>query len=256
MQIAIKKGVKHYPIHIKLDTGMPRLGFEKKDITALIAMLKDNQTVTVKSILSHLATSDAPKHRDFVLQQIQLFDDLSSSIISQLKIKPIRHILNTSGISNFAHGQFDMVRLGIGLYGVSNDAEEQKLLELVGTLKSIISQIRTIPAGDSVGYGRRFIAEKETKVATIPIGYADGISRAWGNGLGYVSINSQKAPILGSVCMDMLMVDVTTIDCSEGDSVIIFGQNPTVIEMADALKTIAYEILTSISQRVKRVFYR
>ena len=256
MAIANQKGVKHYPIHIKLDTGMHRLGFEKKDITALIAMLKDNQTVTVKSILSHLATSDAPKHRDFVLQQIQLFDDLSSSIISQLKIKPIRHILNTSGISNFAHGQFDMVRLGIGLYGVSNDAEEQKLLELVGTLKSIISQIRTIPAGDSVGYGRRFIAEKETKVATIPIGYADGISRAWGNGLGYVSINSQKAPILGSVCMDMLMVDVTTIDCSEGDSVIIFGQNPTVIEMADALKTIAYEILTSISQRVKRVFYR
>jgi len=164
--------------------------------------------------------------------------------------------LNTSGISNFSEAQYDMVRLGIGLYGVSNEAEEQKYLENVGTLKSVISQIRMIQAGESVGYGRRFVAQKPTRIATIPIGYADGISRLWGNGVGFVTINSQKATIVGSICMDMLMVDITEIDCKEGDSVIIFGENPTVSFMAEKLQTIPYEILTSISQRVKRVFYR
>ncbi|MNE38387.1 Alanine racemase [compost metagenome] len=149
-----------------------------------------------------------------------------------------------------------MVRLGIGLYGVSNDPLEQKYLENVGTLKSIISQVRTIPAGDSVGYGRRFMADAATKIATIPNGYADGIARLWGNEVGFVTIKNQKAKIVGSVCMDMLMVNVTDIDCKEGDSVIIFGESPTVIEMAVALKTIPYEIMTSISQRVKRVFFR
>jgi alanine racemase len=149
-----------------------------------------------------------------------------------------------------------MVRLGIGLYGISNDDDEQKSLQNVGTLKSIISQIRTIDEGESVGYGRRFMATKTTKVATIPIGYADGISRHWGNGSGYVVIKNKKAPILGSVCMDMLMVDITEIDCKEGSEVIIFGENPTVNFMAKQLGTIPYEIMTSISQRVKRVFYR
>jgi Alr-MurF fusion protein len=177
-------------------------------------------------------------------------------LMQELHIQPIRHILNTSGISNFPEGQFDMVRLGIGLYGVSNDSEEQKYLENVSTLKSVISQIRTVPAGESVGYGRRFMAEKPTRVATIPIGYADGIARLWGNGVGYVLINTEKAIILGSVCMDMLMVDVTGIACAEGDAVIVFGESPTVIEMAQKTHTIPYEILTSISQRVKRVFYR
>jgi alanine racemase len=176
--------------------------------------------------------------------------------MTELQIKPIRHILNTSGISNFPEAQYDMVRLGIGLYGISNDAEEQKYLENVGTLKSVISQIRTIQEGESVGYGRRFMAEKQTRVATIPIGYADGISRLWGNGVGFVTINNQKAPIVGSICMDMLMVDITEINCKEGDSVIIFGERPTVSFMAEKLQTIPYEILTSISQRVKRVFYR
>jgi alanine racemase len=176
--------------------------------------------------------------------------------MNELDVKPIRHILNTSGISNFPDAQYDMVRLGIGLYGVSNDSSEQKYLENVGTLKSIISQVRTIPPGDSVGYGRRFMAGKETKIATIPIGYADGISRLWGNQVGYVTIKNQKASIVGSVCMDMLMVDVSEINCKEGDLVTIFGESPTVIEIAEALKTIPYEILTSISQRVKRVFFR
>lgn len=256
LKMAREKNLKEYPIHIKIDTGMHRLGFENNTIDELIATLKGNSTVRVQSILSHLATSDDPKHYDFVNQQIALFEKLSSRLISELNINPIRHILNTSGISNFPNAQYNMVRLGIGLYGVSNDPSEQKYLENVGTLKSIISQVRTIPAGDSVGYGRRFMADAATKIATIPIGYADGIARLWGNEVGFVTIKNQKAKIVGSVCMDMLMVNITDIDCKEGDSVIIFGESPTVIEMAEALKTIPYEIMTSISQRVKRVFFR
>jgi alanine racemase len=256
LKIAEQKKLKNFPIHIKLDTGMHRLGFEEENIDELIAKLKGNKTVEVKSILSHLATSDDMKFIDFTLSQIKLFEKLSVKLMEELQIQPIRHILNTSGISNFQQAQYDMVRLGIGLYGVSNDEEEQKLLENVGTLKSIISQIRTIEAGESVGYGRRFMAEKQTKIATIPIGYADGISRHWGNGIGYVVIKNKKAPIVGSVCMDMLMVDVTDIDCKEGTDVIIFGENPSVIFMAKQLDTIPYEIMTSISQRVKRIFYR
>lgn len=256
IRIAEQKKLKNYPIHLKLDTGMHRLGFQGNNLEELIFTLKSNDSVEVKSILSHMATSDDPKHKAFSLSQIDLFEKLSSKLMSALKIKPIRHILNTSGIENFPQAQYDMVRLGIGLYGISNDPEEQKFLENVGTLKSIISQLRTIPAGDSVGYGRRFMADKPTKVATIPIGYADGISRHWGNGVGFVMINGRKAPILGSVCMDMLMADATEIKCKEGDSVTIFGENPTVIYMAEKLQTIPYEILTSISQRVKRVFYR
>ncbi len=256
LKIAEHKKLKQFPIHIKLDTGMHRLGFEANTIDALISTLKGNQTVVIKSILSHMATSDDLVHADFAKSQIDLFEKLSSKLMQELQIKPIRHILNTSGISNYPEAQYDMVRLGIGLYGVSNDTEEQKLLENVSTLKSIISQIRTISAGESVGYGRRFMAQKATQIATIPIGYADGISRGWGNEVGFVLINNQKAPILGSVCMDMLMADVTGIDCSEGNSVIIFGESPTVNEMASKLNTIPYEILTSVSQRVKRVFYR
>ncbi len=256
LKIAEQQNLHQFPIHIKLDTGMHRLGFEADTIQELIQTLKGNQRVVIKSILSHMATSDAEEHKAFSLAQIRLFEELSNQLMQELHIQPIRHILNTSGISNFPEGQFDMVRLGIGLYGVSNDSEEQKYLENVSTLKSVISQIRTVPAGESVGYGRRFMAEKPTRVATIPIGYADGIARVWGNGVGYVLINNEKALILGSVCMDMLMVDVTGIACAEGDAVIVFGESPTVIEMAQKTHTIPYEILTSISQRVKRVFYR
>ena len=256
LKIAEQKKLKYFPIHIKLDTGMHRLGFEEENLTELIQTLKGNETVQIKSILSHMATSDDLKHDAFSKSQIALFEKLSSQLQTSLNIKPIRHILNTSGITNYPEAQYDMVRLGIGLYGISNDYEEQKELENVGTLKSIISQIRTIEKGESVGYGRRFIAEKETIIATIPIGYADGIRRAWGNGVGYVLINNKQAKIIGSVCMDMLMVDVTNIDCKEGQTVIVFGENPTVNFMTKQLNTIPYEILTSISQRVKRVFFR
>jgi alanine racemase len=256
LKIAKQRQLKHFPIHIKLDTGMHRLGFEKENIDELISILKDNTIIQIRSILSHMATSDALEHQEFSNSQINLFEKLSSKLISELQIQPLRHLLNTSGISNFPQAQYDMVRLGIGLYGVSNDAEEQKQLENVSTLKSIISQIRSIQAGESVGYGRRFIAEKPTKIATIPIGYADGISRLWGNGIGFVTINNQKATIVGSICMDMLMVDVSEIACNEGNPVIIFGESPSVNLIAEKTSTIPYEILTSISQRVKRIFCR
>ena len=256
IKIAEERQLEHLPIHIKFDTGMHRLGFEAEHLPQLIATLKCTNGVHVKSILSHMATSDDLEHHEFALAQINLFEELSSKFMSELDISPIRHILNTSGIEHYPQAQYDMVRLGIGIYGVSNDPSEQKYLENVGTLKSVISQIRTIEKGESVGYGRRFIATKQTKIATIPIGYADGISRHWGNGVGFVSINNQKAFITGSVCMDMLMVDCSDINCTEGDSVIVFGESPSVIDMAKLLGTIPYEILTGISQRVKRVFYR
>ena len=256
LKIAEQKKLKHFPIHIKIDTGMHRLGFEEDNLEDLIQILKGNETVQIKSILSHMATSDDLNHDAFSKSQIALFEKLSTKIQTELNIKPILHILNTSGITNYPEAQYDMVRLGIGLYGISNDEEEQKELENVGTLKSVISQIRTIDKGESVGYGRRFIADRSTKVATIPIGYADGIRRSWGNGVGYVTINGKQAKIIGSICMDMLMIDVTDIDCKEGNTVIVFGENPTVPFMAKELNTIPYEILTSISQRVKRVFFR
>lgn len=256
LKLAEQKKLKHYHIHIKLDTGMHRLGFEEENLLELIQILKGNDTVKIASVLSHMATSDDLQHHAFAQGQIALFEKLSGQLIAALNIKPIRHLLNTSGISNYPEGQYDMVRLGIGLYGISNDEDEQKELETVGTLKSVISQIRSIEAGESVGYGRRFVAGQPTKIATIPIGYADGIRRNWGNEVGYVTINGKQAPIIGSVCMDMLMVDVTHIDCKEGNTVIIFGENPTVNYIAKQLQTIPYEILTSISQRVKRVFFR
>ncbi len=256
LKIAKQKQLKQFPIHLKIDTGMHRLGFDEAHLPELIAILKNSKLVQVKSILSHMATSDDIAHRDFALEQIEKFNRISAFICEQLEIQPIKHILNTSGISNYPQAQFDMVRLGIGLYGISNDPNEQKMLENVGTLKSVISQIRTIQAGESVGYGRRFRAEKETRIATIPIGYADGIRRSWGNGLGFVLINNQKATIVGSICMDMLMVDVTTIACTEGNEVIVLGESPSVVLMAAELQTIPYEILTGISQRVKRIFYR
>ena len=256
IKITEQKELTNYPIHIKINTGMNRLGFDNQIVPELISILQKNDSVQVKSILSHLAASDDLKHDLFTKKQISDFDVISSKISQELNINPIRHISNTSAISNYPQAQFDMVRLGIGLYGVSNNEQETKELENVGTLKSIISQIRTLNIGESVGYNRRFMVEKPTKIATIPIGYADGISRAWGNGIGYILINEQKASIIGSICMDMLMVDVTDINCFEGNEVVIFGINPSVTTIAKAINTIPYEILTSISGRVKRVYYR
>ncbi|CAM4440688.1 bifunctional UDP-N-acetylmuramoyl-tripeptide:D-alanyl-D-alanine ligase/alanine racemase [Flavobacterium terrigena] len=256
IDLAKEKNLNAYPIHLKIDTGMHRLGFEEENVSELISLLQHNNFVKVASIFSHLAATDNLDFKDFTLQQIQLFESISNQISTTLNIQPIRHILNTSGIFNFSEYQYEMVRLGIGIYGVGNSEDEQNSLQNVSTLKSIISQIRTVEANDSIGYSRKFMVKKEMRIATIPIGYADGIRRAWGNEKGFVSINNQEATILGNVCMDMLMVDVTHINCNERDEVIIFGENPHVTEIAKVCQTIPYEILTSISQRVKRIFYK
>lgn len=256
LSIAKSKNLNEYPIHIKIDTGMHRLGFESVDIDQLVKKLKNNNLIKIQSVFSHLAASDDLNLRDFTLKQISDFSTIYNTINSQLGYQPLKHILNTSGIFHFTDYQFDMVRLGIGLYGFSNSDEELRSLENVSELKSVISQIKIVRKGESIGYSRKFFAHSTMRMATIPIGYADGISRLWGNEKGFVMINQQKAKIVGSVCMDMLMVDVTTINCNEGDEVILFGVQPNITEIATVCQTIPYEIITGISQRVKRIFYK
>uniref|UniRef100_UPI0035B42D4C alanine racemase n=1 Tax=Flavobacterium sp. TaxID=239 RepID=UPI0035B42D4C len=256
LKVCKEKNVSKYPIHIKIDTGMHRQGFEYKDINDLVNLLRQNNLIEVTSIFTHLAASDALEYTSFTELQVERYHNFAKELKEKLEIKPIEHILNTSGIFNYSQHQLDMVRLGIGLYGVGNSEEENKQLQQVSTLKSIILQIRAVAPEESIGYSRKFMVTQPIRVATVPIGYADGIRRAWGNEKGYVTIHNQKARILGNVCMDMLMVDVTNIPCNELDEVIIFGNSPTVVEMAEVLQTIPYEILTSISQRVKRIFYK
>ncbi len=245
-----------YPIHIKLNTGMNRLGFVEEDFDKLTEILKYTNLVKVESIFSHLATSDIPEEKTFTLQQIRLFEKWAGYLKTSLHIQPLLHILNTSGIYHFNEYQNDMVRLGIGLYGVGNNLQENEQLQNVATLKTVILQINHIHTGDSVGYGRRFKAHENRKIATIPIGYADGIRRSYGNGKGYVLIHEKKAPIIGTICMDMLMVDITHIQAKPGDEVIIFGNNLRITEIAKIWATIPYEVMTAISQRVKRIFYK
>ncbi|TDS55933.1 bifunctional UDP-N-acetylmuramoyl-tripeptide:D-alanyl-D-alanine ligase/alanine racemase [Myroides indicus] len=255
LKVAREKNCYNYPVHIKLDTGMHRHGFLVEDLKELVEILKYTNVVEVKSIFSHLSSSDLAEHIGFTLNQIENFQENVCLLTNELAINPIKHILNTSGIFNFPQYQFDMVRLGIGLYGVGNGTEETKCLKNVSTLKTRVMQVKEIAEGQSVGYGRRFKTQRITKIATVPIGYADGIHRSWGNEKGYVIINKQKAMIIGSICMDMLMVDVTDMCCEEGDEVIVFGEELPVVEISSKLNTIPYEILTSISQRVKRIFY-
>ena len=209
--------------------------------------------VKVKSIFSHLAASEDLKENDFTLRQIQKFKGIAAKFKKQIGYEIMLHQLNTSGVLNYPEAQFDMVRCGIGLYGFGNDTDYTKELMNVTTLKSIISQIHSIKPNESVGYNRAFKSLETTKTATIPIGHADGIYRAFGNGKGYVTINGKKAPIVGNVCMDMIMVNITHIDCKEGDEVIIFDNQETVVELANNINTIPYEILTALSSRIKRV---
>ena len=252
-----RKNIKHFPIHVKFNTGLNRLGFIPRDVNELASLLNNQNEVKVTSLFSHIAASEDVSEREFTLQQINKFKTASEKLISKLHYKPLRHMLNTSGIINYAQeAQFDMVRLGIGLYGFGNDKKVTKLLENVVTLKSVISQIHTVKKGESVGYNRAFMASKTTISATIPIGHADGISRQLGNGKGYVYINNKKAPIIGNVCMDMIMVDVTNIDCSEGDQVVIYKNQKHIRYLASLINTIPYELLTAISQRIKRVLIK
>ena len=254
IEIAANLKLQNYPIHIKFNTGLNRLGFTKKDIPEIVSLVKNKKEIVIASVFSHIAASEDLNEREFTLQQINNFKEVSAQLISQLSTTPFRHMLNTSGIINYAsEAQFDMVRLGIGLYGFANDEAETAKLKNVISLKSVISQINNIKKGDTVGYNRAFKAAETAKTATIPIGHADGIPRQFGNGVGYVYINSKKAPIIGNVCMDMMMVNVTDIDCQEGDEVLIFKNQHHIEDLGGKTNAIPYELLAAISQRVKRV---
>jgi Alr-MurF fusion protein len=242
-------------IHFKIESGMHRLGFDEQDLTEAIALLKQNRNITIATIFSHLAGADEEQHDAFTLQQAEHFDKLSSRLMSELKTNPMRHISNTSGIIRFPNLQFDMVRLGIGLYGINPTSEKDESLKPVATLKSVISQIKTIEPGESIGYGRKGRATEKMKIATIAIGYADGYSRAFSQGTGKVLVNGKRVPVIGNVCMDMTMIDITNTDAREGDEVILFGKDLSIYEVASMINTIPYEILTSTSERVKRVFW-
>lgn len=244
---------KQYPVHIKFNTGLNRLGFSEKETAVVSEFLKNTEAVKAKSLFSHLAASEDWREREFTLMQIHTFRKIAIKLYDELGYRPLLHICNTSAIINYPKAHFDMVRSGIGLYGFGNDETEDQKLRPIGTLKTIISQIHQLEKGESLGYNRAFLAEKTTKTATLPIGHADGINRQYGNGRGGVFINGKYAPIIGNVCMDMIMVDVTGIDCEEGDEVIIFGGPQHATEFASKGKTISYELITGISQRVKRV---
>ena len=247
----LEKSVKH-PFHIKFNTGLNRLGFSINDIDKLYEMVGQNSNI--KYIFSHLAASEDLKQKDFTLNQIDQFQKIIEKIQSKFDRKFKKHLLNSSGILNYSEFQYDMVRSGIGIYGYGNDKLYKNKLRPVLSLKSVISQIHKLKKGESVGYNRGFIADKNSKIAIIPIGHADGISRRLGNGkIGFL-INNKIAKTIGNICMDMLMVDITNIDCSEGDEVsIIDDKNQTAEDFSEIINTISYEILTALSQRIKRV---
>jgi alanine racemase len=242
-------------IHIEVDTGMKRLGFDEQDLDQLIELIHQNNNLRVKSIFSHLAASDEKKHDLFTHEQIQKFERMSSKIKAAFNYPILLHILNSGGIARFPEAQFDMVRLGIGLYGIDPTEKLNKQLQAIGTLKTVISQIRTIKSHETIGYSRRGNVQRDSQIAVVAIGYADGLNRRLGNGKGYMIINGHKAPIVGSICMDMTMVDVTGINCREGDEVLVIGKEIDINEIAGKIGTIPYEILTGISQRVKRVYF-
>lgn len=249
-----RRGITSYPIHVKIDTGMHRLGFSLKDIPALCAQIKSQSGVIVRSGFSHLVGSDSSDFDEYTEKQFDIFDQASQLLEIGCEYQIIKHILNTAGIERFPAYQKNMVRLGIGLYGIS--ATRQKGLRNVSTLKTTILQIQNIPAGDSVGYSRKDYVNRDSKIAIIPIGYADGLNRHLSAGVGEVVINNQRCPIIGNICMDTCMIDVTDIEVNEGDKVIIFGEELSVFEIAKKLDTIPYEVFTSISPRVKRVYFR
>ena len=247
----IDLGKKNHPIHLKLDTGMNRLGFVEEEIDNIISIIMSQPEVRVKSIFSHLAASDKSKHNDFTNQQIELFNTWANKLEKGLGYSVQKHILNSAGIENFPEHQFDMVRLGIGVYGNSSSL---KNLEPVGRLKTIITQIKNTPKESSIGYSRSGFAEEDLTIAVIPIGYADGFSRSLSNGKGNVLVNGKLAPVIGNVCMDMTLINVTDIECTEGDEVIIFGPERPIADLAKEMSTISYEVMTSISERVVRVY--
>lgn len=247
-----KRGITDFPVHIKLDTGMHRLGFMTGELDELTSFLKTCRSVRVKSLYSHLAAAEDPQSDDFTLGQIKMFEANAEKIISSIGYRPLLHILNSAGIERFPQFQHDMVRLGIGIYGIS--ALHDVHLSPVASLKCKILQIKHLrPEDGTVGYGRHgHIADDGTVTATIPVGYADGIDRHLGCGHASFSLNGHRVPTIGNICMDMCMLDITGVDAKVGDTVTIFGEDPTVSELADILGTIPYEIMTGIPRRIDR----
>jgi alanine racemase len=246
-----ESGGTSYPIHIKFDTGMHRVGFIKSEIKELARFLNSNPSIKVKSVFSHLAAADEPSHDDFTLSQLKLYHEMYEELSQSIGYRPIRHILNSSGTERFTYEQMDMVRVGVGIYGTSY-VDESKL-KPVGYLQTPIIHIRDISEG-TVGYGRHGKLDGKTKkIATIPLGYADGINRHLGRGAASFSLNGKRVPTIGNICMDAFMLDITGVEAKVGDIVTVFGDNPTATELAHILKTISYEVFTSVASRVKRV---
>lgn len=255
IRAAEKEGITGWPVHIKLDTGMCRLGFDPRhDMDELIDRLKNQNAIIPRSVFSHFVGSDSSDFDDFSACQFALFDEASRRLQAAFDHRILRHIDNSAGIEHFPERQLDMCRLGIGLYGV--DSIGNRILNTVSTLKTTILQLRHVPAAGTVGYSRRGVLKRDSVIAAIPIGYADGLNRRLGNGRCYCLVNGQKAPYVGNICMDVAMIDVTGIDCREGDSVEIFGRDLPVTVLSDVLSTIPYEVLTSVSGRVKKVYYQ
>jgi len=243
-----------YPIHLKFDTGMARMGFIPEEIGELIKVIHKTASIKIASIFSHLAGSDDVQFDEFTHSQISLFHNITEAFRKEFPYSIDRHILNSAGIERFPEAQYEMVRLGIGLYGISSNHTDQ--LQHISTLKTCISQIRTMQPGQSVGYSRKGKITRPSKIAVIPIGYADGLNRRFSNGVGEVLINGHRASLIGNVCMDACMIDITDIEATEGDEVILFGKDLTISEQATKIETIPYEILTSVARRVKRVYIK
>ena len=249
---AKRHGLLHYPVHLKIDTGMHRLGFSISEADLLAQMLRDEQHIRVVSLFSHLAAADDPRHDDFTHRQASLLIMAAEKLKSALGYGFKTHLLNSAGISRFPQYQFDMVRMGIGLYGIGD--YHGVALRHTGRFVTAVSQVRTVPAGEPVSYGCNGAADHDREIAVIPVGYADGLRREMGNGKGSLFINGRKVPVIGSVCMDMCMTDVTGLNVKTGDEAEVFGSNITIEEIAGLCNTIPYEILTSIPSRVKRVY--
>jgi alanine racemase len=242
-------------IHIEVDSGMKRLGFDEAQIDKLINIIKFHPNIRIKSVFTHLAASDEKKHDEYTHQQIVSYKSMADTICAAFEYPIIKHVLNSGGIARFPNAQFDMVRLGIGLYGIDPATVMQKQLQAIGTLKTIVSQLRVVKKHETIGYSRKGVLNKDSLIATVAIGYADGLNRRLGNGKGYMMVNGNRVPTIGSICMDMTMLDVTGLQVKEGDEVIVFGNEIELNDVANKVGTIPYEILTSISQRVKRVYY-
>lgn len=255
IKAAEREGVSNFPIHIKIDTGMHRLGFDPyNDMKPLVERLNRQSAVIPRSVFSHLVGSDSSRFDAFTRKQIETFEAASAELQAGFTHKILRHICNTAGIERYPGAQFDMVRLGIGLYGI--DPYTNRVLHNVSTLKTTILQIHNVSADETIGYSRKGVLHRDSRIATVPIGYADGLNRHLGNGNAYCLVNGQKAPYIGNICMDVCMIDVTGIDCKEGDKVVVFGDDLPVTVLSNALDTIPYEILTNVSNRVKRVYFQ